>query len=145
MSELIIEGLVPELADLAREHRRRAEMLGLSIVFTAGKRTWDEQMRDYEKGRARSPAGWIITDPHAVITKALPDVDPHVRAAAYDLVPIVNEKAAWDRLDLFDELGRIGEELDLVWGGRWPHLVDRPHFELKNWRELPVPTPPAVA
>lgn len=39
MSELIIEGLVPELAAKAREHRTRAHALGLDVVFIAGTRT----------------------------------------------------------------------------------------------------------
>lgn len=136
---IFFSGLVPDLAALARQHRERAHALGLSIIFTAGARTWSEQIDDFAKGRVRTATGWEIVNPEAVVTHALPDVDPHVRRGAYDLCPIVNERAAWDRLDLFDELGRIGEELGLVWGGRWPHLVDRPHFELRNWRELPLP------
>lgn len=144
MSDLLIEGLVPALADKARQHRARAFALGLDFIFTCGARTWSEQMDEYAKGRARTAQGWMVMDPHKVVTHALPDVDPHVRRAAYDVCPIVNERAAWDRLDLFAELGRIGKELGLAWGGDWPHLVDRPHFELVGWRDLPLPAPPAV-
>ena len=38
------------------------------------------------------------------------------------------------------KLGPIGEQLGLVWGGRWKSLIDIPHFELhpngKTWRDL---------
>lgn len=140
MSELIIEGLVPELAAKAREHRTRAHAMGLDIVFVSGARTWSEQMDDYAKGRGMTAAGWVVTDKDRIVTKALPDHDPHVRRAAYDLVPIVNEREAWTRIDLFQELGRIGKELGLVWGGDWKNLHDYDHFELANWRALPLPT-----
>lgn len=141
MSNLIIEGLLPELAELAREHRRRAENLGLDIVFTAGARTAAEQTALFGKGRVQDVQGvWHVMDPRKVVTNALPAQAPHCRRAAYDLVPIVAEKAAWDRLDLFAELGRIGKELGLTWGGDWPKLKDMPHFELPGWRSFPLPT-----
>lgn len=140
MSDLIIESLLPELAAKAREHRARAHALGLDVVFDSCARTWQEQMKLYEQGRQRSASGWIILDEKKIVTKALPDHDPHVRRAAYDLVPIVNEREAWTRIDLFQELGRIGKELGLVWGGDWKNLHDYDHFELANWRALPLPT-----
>lgn len=38
------------------------------------------------------------------------------------------------------KLGPIGEELGLVWGGRWKTIIDNPHYELhpngKTWRDL---------
>lgn len=140
MSNLLIEGLHLELQPLAREHRRRAEMLGIEVVFTAGRRTPDEQWAAYRKGRVLTPAGdWVVQDAARVVTFARPERAPHCRGAAYDLVPIVRERAAWDRLDLFAELGRIGKELGLVWGGDWPKLKDMPHFELAGWRLLPWP------
>lgn len=140
MSELIIESLHVELQPLARTHRDVAHHLGLDIIFTAGRRTWAEQMAAYGKGRSMTPHGWIVSDPAKLVTFALPEQAPHCRGAAYDIVPIVKERAAWDRLDLFAELGRIGKELGLVWGGDWPKLKDCPHFELPGWRSLPMPT-----
>lgn len=139
MSELLIEGLLPELAAKARQHRTRARTMGIDLVFTSGSRSWSDQIDMYTKGRAQTPQGWTVVDPHKVVTQALPDHDPHVRRAAYDLVPIVNERAVWDRLDLFAELGRIGKELGLIWGGDWPKLKDMPHFELPGWRSFPLP------
>jgi peptidoglycan L-alanyl-D-glutamate endopeptidase CwlK len=140
VSELLIEGLHVDLQPKAREHRHRAHVLGIDIVFTAGRRTFAEQIDAYRKGRAQSPDGWHVIDPAKVVTQALPEHAPHCRGAAYDLVPIVHERAAWDRLDLFAELGRIGRELGLAWGGDWPRMRDMPHFELPYWRSLPLET-----
>lgn len=140
MSELLIEGLLPELATKAREHRARAHAVGIEIVFTSGYRTPAQQEDEYAKGRQRDPfdGSWHLVDASKVVTHALPEHAPHCRGAAYDLVPIVNGKAAWDRLDLFAKLGGIGKELALVWGGDWLKLKDLPHFELPNWRALPL-------
>lgn len=141
MSNLLLSGLHADLQAKAHQHQVRAHAMGIDIVFTAGFRTPAEQTMLYQKGRRYDMASgvWHVADPSKVVTNALPDHAPHCRRAAYDLVPIVNEKAAWDRLDLFAELGRIGKELGLVWGGDWPKLKDMPHFELPNWRSLPMP------
>lgn len=140
MSDLLINGLHAELAPKARIHRERAHLMGIDIVFTAGFRSPQEQFALFQKGRGMDAGGvWHVTDPHLVITNAMPSQGPHCRRAAYDVVPIVNERAAWDRLDLFAELGRIGKELGLVWGGDWPKLKDMPHFELPGWRLLEMP------
>lgn len=139
MSDILIEGLLPELAAKAREHRVRALSRGIEINFTAGARTSTEQTMLYALGRKRDLSGiWHVEDPSKIVTNAMPDRAPHCRAAAYDIVPLVNKRSAWDRLDLFAELGRIGKELGLVWGGDWPKLKDMPHFELPNWRALPL-------
>jgi peptidoglycan L-alanyl-D-glutamate endopeptidase CwlK len=141
MSELLIEGLHADMQPKAREHRKRANAMGIDIVFTSGYRTPAEQMVAFSKGRALDASGlWHVVDPRKVVTNALPAQAPHCRRGAYDIAPIVNEHVAWDRLDLFAELGRIGKELDLVWGGDWQKLKDMPHFELVYWRSLPVPT-----
>ena len=145
MSELLIEGLHVELQPLARLHRLRAEQRGIDIVFTSGFRTWEQQMDAYKKGRALTEGGWRIVDHSKIVTFALPDDAPHCRGAAYDIVPIVNERAAWDRHDLFLELGRIGKECGLVWGGDWQKIKDMPHFELRQWRSIPFPQTKEVA
>ena len=138
MSDLILAGLLPELQLKARIHRDRAHSMGIDVLFTAGYRTAEQQIGEYAKGRMLGPAGWFVVDASKVVTHALPDHAPHCRRAAYDLVPIVKERAAWDRLDLFAELGRIGKELGLVWGGDWP-MKDCPHFEMPGWKSLPAP------
>jgi peptidoglycan L-alanyl-D-glutamate endopeptidase CwlK len=139
MSDLLIEGLHLDLQPKAREHRRRCETRGIEILFTAGARSWIEQMDLFQHGRARTPQGWVVVEPSKVVTSATPEHAPHCRLAAYDLVPLVKERPAWDRLDLFAEIGRIGRELGLVWGGDWVKILDMPHFELPYWRTLPMP------
>ncbi len=40
----------------------------------------------------------------------------------------------WD-FHWFEKWGELAEEIGLVWGGRWGHLVDGPHVQLDiDWR-----------
>ena len=83
---------------------------------------------------------WSVTDHGITVTNAMPDKAPHCRGAAYDLCPLVNEKPAWDRLDLFQAIASFAPP-GLTWGGSWK-FRDLPHFELPNWRDLPLKDTP---
>lgn len=133
-----IAGLRPELAELAQLHRRRCHAMGISIVFTAGWRSPQEQTALYEKGRAwERGIGWHVIDPHLIVTNAVPEHAPHCRGAAYDCAPIVNEHIDWNNHALFDAVSRCAPP-GLLWGGTWPKLKDLPHYELPGWRSLPL-------
>lgn len=136
----ILSEMLPNAADLCRKHLDACEKIGIHLALTSGYRTRAQQEAEYAKGRLYnvSTGQWSVFDPRKISTNALPDHAPHCRGAAYDVVPIVDERAAWDRLDLFQKVGEIGEELGLTWGGRWPKLKDMPHFELPGWRLLPI-------
>jgi len=53
----------------------------------------------------------------------------HQYGLAIDLVPIVNGQPEWHNKALWRKIGVIGEQLGLVWGGRWRTLYDPGHFE----------------
>lgn len=139
MSDLIIQGLLFPLQAKVRLHIQRAAALGIPTLLPSdgGYRTPEYQIGLYGHGRDVIDGEWVVVDPSAVVTHALPASAPHCRRAAYDLVPLVRGRPTWDRLDLFAELGRIGKELGLVWGGDW-RWKDLAHFELPEWRHLPV-------
>jgi peptidoglycan L-alanyl-D-glutamate endopeptidase CwlK len=135
--ESVLAGLLPELAALARLHLGRCSARGITVALTSGWRSPMEQIALYAKGRARTPTGWVVTDQRVIVTNALPDKAPHCRGAAYDICPIVAERAAWDRLDLFQAVADAAPP-GLVWGGSWPRFKDLPHYELPSWRSLPL-------
>lgn len=137
--ESVLSGLLPELAEKAREHLRRCDVKGIHIALTSGWRSPEQQIALYMKGREKGPDGQFhIIRPHEVVTNAMPSQAPHCRGAAYDVCPVVNEKAAWDRLDLFQAIADCAHDLGLTWGGSWPRFKDLPHFELPYWRSLPL-------
>lgn len=140
MSELQIQGLALVLQPLCRELIKRAASLGIETLIPAdgGFRSPEEQIHLFGKGRDFVNGQWIVVDPHLIVTHALPEQAPHCRRGAFDLVPLINKHVAWTRLDLFAELGRVGKELNLTWGGDWVRIKDMPHFEHPLWRTFPL-------
>src|SRR5216684_3540829 len=138
--ETILSGLLPELAAKARIHLDHCHTKGLPVALTSGWRSPEEQMVLFTKGRIfnATDGAWSVVDPKRVVTNATPEHAPHCRGAAYDLVPLVDERPAWDRLDLFAVAGGLGKELGLIWGGDWKKIVDLPHFEMPSWRAMPL-------
>jgi hypothetical protein len=150
-------GLRPELATLARKHRDACRAAHLHVQFESGYRAPAVQDALYRHGRQLTEHGWVVVDPHAVVTNATADRSPHCRGAAYDLWLLfghagedhlrnatMDPKDGWgpaeieQQTTLWGAVVRIGTELGLVAGASWPRLRDFPHFEIKGWRELPL-------
>jgi len=53
----------------------------------------------------------------------------HQYGLAIDVVPMVNNKPAWNNTALWRKVGAAGENLGLRWGGRWRKPYDPAHFE----------------
>src|SRR5205823_11441615 len=96
-----------------------------------------QQLSMYEKGRARSPGGWVVADEKLIVTRALPDKSAHCRGCAYDCAPLdQHEKIDWTRKDLFEAVAMFAPA-GLRWGGAWG---DNDHFELTTWERHPLLT-----
>lgn len=93
----------------------------LVILFTQGFRTFTQQANLYSQGRTR---------PGKIVTNAAAGHSYHNYGLALDFVPIVNKKASWARLDLFNSVGIEAERLGFKWGGNFKSIKDRPHIEL---------------
>jgi hypothetical protein len=155
MTELVLKGLALRLQLACREHIRRDASLGIETLLPkdGGFRTADEQLhifgrgRDYDKARGT----WVVIDRKLVVTDALPEDAPHCRRAAYDLWVLFHGRRAtmdprdgWtpaeiaEQLRLWGQHVAIGHELGLVCGAHWPRLKDWPHFEIPEWRSMPL-------
>ena len=138
-----IEDLEPATRQMCLAFLRECEARLLPpIRVTHTLRTFDEPMHLYAKGRTRTPEGWVVTERGKVVTRAQPGQSAHNFGAAFDIAfkghdPYPEDEALWATV------GSIGEQVGLIWGGRWRGMVDRPHFERKTWRGLPYP--PEVA
>lgn len=72
----------------------------------------------------------------------------HKPAFAFDIYFEEDRRAIWD-WDLFERFAREAERIGLFWGGRWPRLLDGPHFQFKDVtgvhaRNGVVPHPPLI-
>lgn len=123
--------LEPHVRALGLELVTRAEARGLRVTVTEGRRTYARQAELY----AANPMG-----------AARPGTSKHETGLAFD-VAFLRPDGSWsyDEREQWEELGRIGEELGLTWGGRWRSgrwagtKGDRPHFE------GPPASPPLLA
>lgn len=106
------------------------------LRITHTRRTLEEQAELYAKGRTLGADGkWRITAPKRVVTRAAPGESPHNYGAAFDICFLGPNPYPEDDM-LWETVGLIGEQCGLVWGGRFKRFVDRPHFEVKTWRDL---------
>jgi peptidoglycan L-alanyl-D-glutamate endopeptidase CwlK len=117
-SEKNLATVEPRLQKLGRELLRRLAAEGLTFKVTSGNRTQAEQDALYAQGR---------TKPGKVITWTRKS--RHIGGRAIDLTLFSGKNPVWESKH-YDRAGAIGEELGLVWGGRWKRTPDRPHFEL---------------
>ena len=105
------------------------------LRLTHTMRSMAEQLHLYAKGRTQTEAGWVVTDRKAIVTRAKPGDSPHNYGAAFDIcflgkVPYPDDEPLWEAI------GMVGEGCGLVWGGRFKSIVDKVHFERRDWRTL---------
>lgn len=102
--------------------------LNITLRVVQGMRTIDEQNALYAQGR---------TKPGAIVTNAKGGSSYHNYGLAIDLVEMKAGKANWDFN--YSLLLPFAEKYNLVWGGNFKSIKDKPHFELTfglNWRTL---------
>lgn len=105
------------LDDLLSPAKRRAEKFvascaeqGLDILIYCTYRSPEEQNELYAQGR---------TKPGRIVTNARGGDSFHNHRCAFDFVPLVAGKPAWNDSSLYAKAGNIAESVGLEWSGRW--------------------------
>jgi len=120
-SEKNLATVQPQLQKLGRELLRRLAAEGLTFKVIQGRRTQAEQDALYAKGRTKP-------GPKVTWTRN----SRHLTGRAIDIALFSGKNVVWESKH-YDRAGEIGEELGLVWGGRWKGgKTDKPHFELPS-------------
>lgn len=116
-----LHDLHPAVASKAYMHIARCEReLGIKVLVTCTLRSTESQNALYKQGRET---------PGKIVTWVRGGDSFHNWGLAYDIAPVRNGHIVWDASDeVWQEMGRIGEELGLEWGGRW-NTPDMPHFQ----------------
>lgn len=96
---------------------------------TGGLRSITMQNKLYAKGR---------TIPGDIVTNAQGGSSPHNFDLARDCYPCKDSNTPWFNapLPLFQEYGKLAEELGLTWGGHFKTIKDWPHVEYRDWRRI---------
>lgn len=123
-SSTSLSALNPYVASLGKKFLDLCTANGLNVTILVSFRSWDEQDALYAQGR---------TQPGAIVTDAEGGDSYHNWGLAFDCAPVVNGVVAWDATDKFVEMGNLGQQVGLEWGGNWKtfviSIVDMPHFQ----------------
>ncbi|MCP1159470.1 M15 family metallopeptidase [Bacillus infantis] len=129
-AELKLRGVHPFVAAKALELVKKAHSKGIYIIVTQGLRTIAEQNALYAQGRSK---------PGIIVTNAKGGTSYHNYGLAFDFA-ITNSTGTtvyWntnvdtnnDKLKDWYQVGQMGQELGLEWGGAWNGFLDIPHFQ----------------
>jgi len=100
---------------LAKNLIAKAKEKGIEIRLIEGYRSFEQQEAAY----AQRLVGTRFT--------------AHSTGLAFDFAVVKAGKLAFEGPE-YDTVGSLGEQLGLVWGGRWPR-PDKPHFETEGAKE----------
>lgn len=124
-----VEALARQFLDLTRAH-------GLDVRITTAFRSWDEEDHLFAQGR------WT---PGPIVTNARGGDSYHNWGLAFDADPYENGKVSTDT-QKFIQMGHLGEQVGLKWGGTFKSITDYPHFQytfgLGTWDLLNGVRPP---
>lgn len=115
----------------ALEFQAKAKASGIDFIITSVYRSKEEQDKLFLQpfdGIDNDKDG-LIDEANEKITNARGGQSYHNWRCAFDIVPIVQGKAIWNNVQLWNKLGAIGQSCGLEWGGSWPSFPDVPHFQ----------------
>ncbi len=115
-----ISDLNPKVSILCKKFIDTCKAAGIDILITSTYRDFESQNALYAQGR--TAAGKIVTNAKA-------GQSFHNYKVAFDFVPIVNGKAVWNDVALFNVCGVIAEQCGLEWAGRWKKFKELAHCQ----------------
>lgn len=133
------ETLVPELKDILLEGITILEENGWKPFVVQALRTKQMQLALYAQGREtlqntnklRKLAGLDSIDIDENSRKVTWTLKSnHLTGRAFDIVNIIDGKAAWEDDEFYKAANEVFKEYGLEWGGSWTSKRDLPHFEL---------------
>ena len=123
-SSTSLGALNPYVASLAQQFLNLCTANGIKVAMIVTFRSWYEQDSLYTQGR---------TKPGNIVTDAMGGDSYHGWGLAFDCAPIVNGVVDWNDTDKFIQMGKLGQQVGLEWGGNWTtykiNIVDLPHYQ----------------
>lgn len=128
MASRELSDLEPETQALAKQFLQKCTDAGIDVLIYCTYRSINEQNIIYAQGR---------TSPGKIVTNARGGQSWHNWKRAFDFVPLVGGKPAWNATDLYKKCGVIGESLGLEWAGRWTgSLKETAHMQYTKGKTL---------
>lgn len=127
MSSRSIEDLHPLFRPKALEFMAMAKAVDLDVLVYCTMRSAAEQNELYAQGRAK---------PGKIVTNAKGFSSAHNYGLAFDGVPMIHGKPAWDDHEHWEMYGHIADSIGLEWAGHWPTFKEMPHVQMRGWRHI---------
>ena len=122
-----IEDLTPVVAMLAKSFIAECKKQGIDILITSTYRDFASQNALYAQGRSM---------PGNIVTNAKGGQSYHNFRVAFDFVPLIHGKPAWNNARTFTKCGNIAENLGLEWAGRWEGFKEMAHCQFTDGMSL---------
>lgn len=127
MSSRSLDDLHPVFRPKAHEFAEAAKAAGLDLLIYCTYRSPAEQDELYTHGR---------TSAGAIVTNARGGQSAHNFGLAFDGVPLVLGKPAWDDHAAWATYGHVASAVGLEWAGAWIKFREFPHVQYPNWKTL---------
>lgn len=104
----------------------------MDVSVLEGERTKADQEKYYKKGTSNAKFGQSPHNYHpSLAVDIIPYPVPKTSNGEWD-----NNSEIWNDMSML--VKEISKELgiDIIWGGDFKSLVDKPHFEIANWKSL---------
>lgn len=129
MASRSLNDLHPRLKERALAFVDQCKQSSIDVLIYCTYRSHKEQQELYEVGRTKP--GKIITNAKPGQSKHNATVDGKPASRAFDCVPLRGGKPVWSEKDpIWQEVGKIGTDVGLMWAGNWTRFREYPHFEL---------------
>jgi len=112
--------LHPHVKTLTETFLEKCKAEGIEVLITSTYRDLESQNDLYEQGRSK---------PGSIVTNAKAGQSFHNYRLAFDFCPVVNGKAMWSEIKLFERCGAIAESIGLEWAGRWKGFKELAHCQ----------------
>jgi peptidoglycan L-alanyl-D-glutamate endopeptidase CwlK len=119
--------LHPLFQPKARDFVEAAKAAGLDVLIYCTYRNREEQDELYTHGR---------TAPGKIVTNARAGQSAHNFGLAFDGVPLIAGKPAWDDHEAWETYGHVASAVGLEWAGNWPRFKEFPHIQFPNWKSV---------
>lgn len=124
MASRSLSDLHPVVQQKAEQFLTTCEAQGIDVLIYCTYRSPEEQNGLYAQGR---------TKPGSIVTNARGGESWHNHRCAFDFVPLVAGKPAWNDKVLYLKAGVIAESVGLEWAGRWTgKLRETAHCQFTN-------------
>jgi peptidoglycan LD-endopeptidase CwlK len=121
----LVSGCHPKLAQFLWDVRKEFPTAHISC----GYRSPTDQDKAFEAGTSKARAG---QSPHNVV------IDHRPMSLALDFFELRNGQAFFESAFYFRIWSEMveGKRPWIDWGGNWKQFPDRPHFQVKDWRNF---------